>query len=248
MAERRGLIARLRARLLKPRHGSIVAVRTAERLAALTFDDGPDPVSTPAVLDALARHGMKATFFMVGARAARHPELVARVVAEGHEIGNHSWDHPSLPTLPPAAQGEQIAWTRAALAPPHGQRLLRPPYGHQTLATLRAARAAGYRTVLWSVSGGDWRGDDAAALADRIAGALRPGGIVLLHDSLFTFETEAARDRGPTIAALGLLAERIAGYRFVTVSKLLAAGPPVLRYVEETARPGWLESQKVAPA
>ena len=100
---------------------------------ALTFDDGPDPEHTPRLLEVLARHGAKATFFMVGARAARHPELVARVAAEGHEIGNHGWDHPSLPALPSAAVAGQLERTRAVLAP-HGQALMRPPYGHQDLA------------------------------------------------------------------------------------------------------------------
>ena len=87
---------------------------------ALTFDDGPDPGSTPRLLELLARHGAKATFFMVGARAARHPELVARVAAEGHEIGNHGWDHPSLPGLPPAAVAD------AARAHPDGAGAARP--------------------------------------------------------------------------------------------------------------------------
>ena len=111
--------------LLRRLYGSTFAVATDERLMALTFDDGPDPEHTPRLLEVLARHGAKATFFMVGARAARHPELVARVAAEGHEIGNHGWDHPSLPALPSAAVAEQLERTRAVLAP-HGQALMRP--------------------------------------------------------------------------------------------------------------------------
>ena len=104
-------------RLLRPFCGSIVAVRTPEKLIALTFDDGPDPEWTPRVLDALAALGMRATFFLVGEPAERHPALVERILAEGHEAGSHSWDHPSLPELAPRAAAAQIARTRAVLGP-----------------------------------------------------------------------------------------------------------------------------------
>ena len=89
-------------RLLARAFGTVTGVRTSAPAAALTLDDGPDPETTPAVLDLLGRAGAKATFFLVGARAARHPELVARIAAEGHAVGNHGWDHPALPTLAPA--------------------------------------------------------------------------------------------------------------------------------------------------
>ena len=233
-------------RLLRPFCGSIVAVRTPEKLIALTFDDGPDPEWTPRVLDALAAHGMRATFFLVGERAERHPELVERILAEGHEAGSHSWDHPSLPELAPAAAAEQIARTRAVL----GSRdagLLRPPYGHQSLATWRLARAEGYRVVMWSIAAGDWRSDDGATLASRILAEAAPGAIVLLHDSLYTCEEPEFRDREPTIAALGILAERLPGWRFVTVSDLLAQGRPELRYWSRRGKARWLARQKSAP-
>ena len=181
--------------LLRRLYGSTFAVATDERLMALTFDDGPDPEHTPRLLELLARHGAKATFFMVGARAARHPELVARVAAEGHEIGNHGWDHPSLPGLPSAAVAGQLERTRAVLAP-HGQALMRPPYGHQDLRTHRIARRLGYRPVFWSITGEDWRGHDAATIAGHILERAAPGAIVLLHDSLFAWE-EAASATGP---------------------------------------------------
>ena len=203
--------------------------RTDERLMALTFDDGPDPEHTPRLLEVLARHGAKATFFMVGARAARHPELVARVAAEGHEIGNHGWDHPSLPSLPSAAVAEQIERTRAVLAP-HGQALMRPPYGHQDLRTHRIARRLGYRPVFWSVTGEDWRGHDAATIAGHVLERAAPGAIVLLHDSLFAWEEAAFRDRSACFAAVETLLERLPDYRFVTVSELLRRGAARQRY------------------
>jgi peptidoglycan/xylan/chitin deacetylase (PgdA/CDA1 family) len=233
-------------RLMRPFCGSVVGVRTRERLIALTFDDGPDPEWTPRVLDALGRLGMRATFFLVGERAARHPELVARIAAEGHEAGSHSWDHPSLPEIPLPAVAEQFDRTRAAL----GERdagLLRPPYGHQTLATWRLAAARGYRVVMWSAAAGDWRDLDGATLAGRVLAAARPGAIVLLHDSLYTAERPEFRDRAPTIAALGILAERLPGWRFVTVSELLGSGRAELRFWSRRGKPRWLARQKAAP-
>ncbi len=241
----RGLARRAAHRALRPVAGSILSVRLAEKRMALTFDDGPDPETTPAVLDALARHGMRATFFLVGERAARHPELVARIAAEGHEIGNHSWDHPSLPTLPGAAVRDQIARTRATLAP-RGQKLLRPPYGDQSLATHLAARRLGYRVVIWSVVGRDWLDDGAEAIAGRIVAEAAPGAIVLLHDTLYSFAEPRHRDRAPTIGALALLAERLPDYAFVTVSDLLAAGRPVTRYWIRAPKANWLAGLSVA--
>ena len=238
---------RLLERLLRPFFGSVVEVRTREKALALTFDDGPDPEWTPRLLDALGDLGMHATFFLVGERAARHPELVARIIAEGHEVGSHSWDHPSLPELAPGAVAEQIARTRAALGAAD-TRLLRPPYGHQSLATWRQARAAGYRVVMWSVAGGDWRADDGETLAARIAAEADPGAIVLLHNSLYSWEKPEFRDRGPTIAALGLLAERLSAYRFLTVSELLALGPADMRYWMRRGKRKWLDRQKSSPA
>ncbi|WP_299131222.1 polysaccharide deacetylase family protein [uncultured Amaricoccus sp.] len=245
LARARGLARRVAHRALRPVAGSILSARLAEKRMALTFDDGPDPETTPAVLDALARHGMRATFFLVGERAARYPELVARIAAEGHEIGNHGWDHPSLPTLPAAAVREQIARTRATLAP-HGQALMRPPYGDQSLATHLAARRLGYKVVIWSVVGRDWLDEDAEAIAGRILAEAAPGAIALLHDTLYSFAEERHRDRGPTIGALALLRARLPDYSFVTVSELLAAGRPVTRYWVRAPKAGWLAGLSVA--
>lgn len=233
------LARRLRDRAMATLYPSILGVKTPQKLLALTFDDGPDPERTPAVLDALAHHGMKATFFLIGERAARHPDLVSRLLAEGHDIGNHSWDHPSLPTLPPARIREQLTRTRDLLGPP-GARYMRPPYGNQTPATNRICRSLGYRVVIWSAMGEDWAGDSAEAIAGRIIAKAKPGGIALLHDSLATFEDPAFQDRGPTIAALGLLAERLPGWRFVTVTELLGAGRPITGNYVRQPKTEWL--------
>jgi peptidoglycan-N-acetylglucosamine deacetylase len=221
-----------------PLVGSLVAVRGAGNCAALTFDDGPDPDRTPAVLDALARLGMRATFFMVGSHARRAPDLVARVVREGHEIGNHTWSHASLPSLSHRQAIDEIERAEEALEPA-SSRLFRPPYGHQTLGSWLAARRSGYHPVLWNATGGDWKGCGAVQVAERMFQTLRPGSIVLLHDSLYSYPSEAARDRAPTIGALEILAERLPGWEFVTVSELLARGRPIRTLWLARGRSGW---------
>lgn len=228
-------------RALAPWYGSTVSVRTSKPLMALTFDDGPDPATTPALLDALARLGARATFFVVGARAERHPALIARIAAEGHEIGNHSWSHPSLPTLASAEIAAQIGRTRGALGT-LGRRLMRPPYGDQDFRTNRIARGLGYRVVLWNISGADWMGHDSATLAERIVAQAAPGAIVLLHDSLCSFESETFRDRTPTIEAVAKVVEALPDYAFVTVSELLAQGRPVERARTKVSPRGYLNS------
>lgn len=213
--------------------GVVASVRTEQTLAALTFDDGPDPASTPRLLDALARSGIRATFFVVGTRAERYPDLLARIRAEGHEIANHSWDHPRLPDLSLRAVTDQIRRTRTLLGA-GGARLFRPPYGDLDARVNLAAQGLGHRVVRWSLNGGDWRGEDSGVLADRVVRRIAPGAIVLLHDSLYTYDTEATRDRAATIAAVEEIAARLPDYRFVTVSELLRSGRPVQRIV---ARP-----------
>jgi len=209
--------------------GTIVSVRTPEKFLALTFDDGPDPVYTPAILEALARHNAKATFFMVGSRAQRHPDIVANVAAEGHEIGNHSWDHESLPLLSTRDVRIQINRTRNALGPVAGP-LIRPPYGHQTLRTFLISRTLGYQVVGWTAHGSDWSGSGAPLIAQMLLQKSQPGSIILLHDSLCTYADERFRDRRPTIEAVNTLLGTLQDYRFVTVSELLGKGPLVKRY------------------
>jgi peptidoglycan/xylan/chitin deacetylase (PgdA/CDA1 family)/glycosyltransferase involved in cell wall biosynthesis len=245
--QRVGLLRRLSDRVLRPAFGSLVAVRTTERVMALTFDDGPDPASTPVLLDMLASHGMKATFFLIGSRAAAHPELVARIVAEGHAIGNHTWDHPALSSLGPREIDSQLRRGRDALAP-HGATLMRPPYGAMNFWGHLLVRLRRYRVVTWSINGADWRDDDAETLARRILAAAQPGKIVLLHDTLFSYEEERFRDRSPTIEAVGILARSLPGYRFVTVPELLRRGRPAQRVALTAPSDDYLASLKVAPA
>ena len=229
--------------------GTLVGVRTAEPAAALTFDDGPDPETTPALLDLLARHGAKATFFLIGRRVARHPGLVARIAAEGHAIGNHSWDHPALPGLSHAQVMDQLRRTTAAItaaagAPP---RLMRPPYGDQSPGSRLAARRLGLQVVAWSVVGADWSDDDGATVAARVLDGLHPGAIVLLHDTLASWSAERFRDREPTLAAVEAVLAARPDWRFVTVPELLAQGRPRRRWWVQRSDPGYLAGLTLHP-
>ncbi len=212
------------------------------RQVALTFDDGPDPRWTPAILDILKRSGAPATFFVTGANAMGEPELLRRIIAEGSELGNHSTTHPDLDKLPEAAVRLEINTTQRIVESHTGRsmRLFRAPYlgdaAPNTARELHAAKVAaemGYLSVGLNVDPLDWAGTDATAIANRTIAQVESGHagkstqIVLLHDS--------GGDRRATIAALPRIIRelRARGYEFVTVSTLAgisrdAAMPPLV--------------------
>ena len=207
--------------------GSIVRVATAEPAIALTFDDGPHPEDTPAVLDLLESHGARGTFFLVGASARHHREVVERVLAGGHAVGNHTLDHRSLRRVRGAERRAQIAGAAAAIGP-RAAPLLRPPFGELSLGARLDAARCGHQVVVWDVVAEDWRDDPAEVLLARMLRRLRRGSIVLLHDTLHAATEERFRDRRPMREALAALLERLAGgYRFVTVPELLRLGRPL---------------------
>lgn len=193
---------------------------------ALTFDDGPDPVWTPRVLDLLARQAVRATFFLVGARAARHPEVVRAIAAGGHELANHSWSHRSLWLLGPRRTAEEIGRAHDLLADLTGRppRFFRPPWGMLNAAMFGALRRHGERCVLWSVQPEGLRARPAAAQARFVLDRAHAGAIVDLHDA------EGLPGAPARLAAAlpGMIdGLRARGYRLATVSELLEppAGP-----------------------
>jgi peptidoglycan/xylan/chitin deacetylase (PgdA/CDA1 family) len=177
---------------------------------ALTFDDGPDPESTPQFLDVLAAHGVHATFFVLGSQLAAHPELGRRVVDGGHELAVHGWSHRPLLLRGPRGSAVDLRRARDLVASVSGSppRFWRPPHGIPTGASLLAARRLGLRPVLWTADGRDWR---AAANGDSVAREivplLEPGAVVLLHDSDVTSAPGAWRS---ALAALPRLIEACA--------------------------------------
>lgn len=152
---------------------------------ALTFDDGPHPEHTPAMLDELARAGVHATFFVVGREVEKYPELARRIVAEGHGIGGHSHDHTVITTLAPRALVDDLAHCRRVIREATGRDtgLFRPPKGEVSLASIRTICRAGYTMVHWTRTYSDYRQDGHEALIRRID-AFPPiaGDILLFHD------------------------------------------------------------------
>lgn len=193
------------------------SVRTEQQVVALTFDDGPHPVVTPAVLDILRAHGVKATFFLLGEHCEKYPALVQRIAAEGHEIGNHGYSHKFLGKMPLTVSVDDVVRTNAVIFELTGRQptLFRPPGGSRSDALLACLREHGLTTVLWSIDPRDWSNPGPQRIRQRVLAGLRPGAIVILHDN---------RDPSDTVKALpDLLADLAArGYRVVTVGELLA--------------------------
>jgi peptidoglycan/xylan/chitin deacetylase (PgdA/CDA1 family) len=192
---------------------------------ALTFDDGPDPTYTPRLLDILDRHGAKATFFMVGSRAAEHQDLLRRVVEAGHDVGNHTWDHPSMPAISGRERRRQIRACAHALSP-HESKFFRPPKGHQDLATRIDVLRIGYHTITWGRLADDWLYHDVDWYRTELPKLVAPGRIALLHDALWGAIDERAYDRSPMLDALDETLER-ASFHFVTLTDLLKMGRPI---------------------
>ena len=197
------ILRRLRERALgvqpvrRRLHGEAPAV-------ALTFDDGPDPVYTPQVLDVLAGHGVVATFFLVGSRARRHQGLVQRILSSGHRVGSHSWSHP----VP-----RDTSWPSLAVDYKRGQRavgatsgeatsLFRPPRGQVGAKGALTMRALRLEPWLWTVDPEDWRPGIRPEEILRAAGDLARGDVVLLHDGLARPMSPEASDRSSTVRAL----------------------------------------------
>jgi peptidoglycan-N-acetylglucosamine deacetylase len=187
---------------------------------AMTFDDGPSPETTPRLLDILKQRNIKATFFMIGQNAERNPEIVKRILAEGHEIGNHSWTHPQLSKLSDQRVTDEITKTQDAIKNACGYTpvILRPPYGAITSRQKDwIERQFGLSIIMWSVDPFDWKRPGASVIEQRILAGARPGAIILSHD--IHKQTVDAMS-----ATLDALAQK--GFKFVTVSQLIAMNQP----------------------
>ena len=190
---------------------------------ALTFDDGPDPIYTPRVLDVLNKHRARATFFVLGARAERYPELIRRMQAEGHTVGTHTqhhtlWFHFASPAYVYREIEDAVAVVEAIL--PERPKLFRPPQGLRTPFFGSAWRhIKGQRCVTWTIRGLDSRPTTADAIFSRVVKRLAPGAIVTLHDGTGLL---GGADREPTLAALSkILSEcETRGLRCVGLSEV----------------------------
>jgi len=191
-------------------------VRVDGPYIAMTFDDGPHGVLTPRLLDILKERHIKATFFVLGQLVQEHPEIVSRALAEGHEIANHSWDHKALNKLGEGGLQHELADTSAEITKATGKpvTLMRPPYGATNPRLNRAIeKEYGMKVILWSVDPLDWKRPGPQVVEQRILAGAKPGAIILSHDI-----HPGTIDAMP--ATLDALTAK--GYKFVTVSELLA--------------------------
>ncbi|KIQ65801.1 deacetylase [Kitasatospora griseola] len=185
---------------------------------ALTFDGSPGE-PTERVMDLLAQHRAPATFFLEGRNIHAYPDVVRRIAREGHEIGDHTWNHPRLTEVPDAEVREELVRTADAIAEVTGQRptLMRPPEGRTDDRVSKISRELGMAQVLWTVTAQDYATEDTALITKRVLDGAARDGIVLLHP--------LHKGTVPALPAiLDALADR--GYTFVTVGQLLAPGTP----------------------
>ncbi len=194
------------------------------RKLALTFDDGPNDLCTPQLLDVLARHEVKATFFLLGAYVQARPDLARRVAGAGHVIGNHTFSHPNLIFLSADRVKREIQECDRALSDIIGQHsaLFRPPFGGRRPASLRIARALGLHPIMWNITGWDWKAPSASFIEQKITDRMRGGSVILLHDG---GHERMGVDRSQTVIATDRIIARYKaeGYEFVTIPEMMAA-------------------------
>ncbi|MEY2428669.1 MAG: peptidoglycan-N-acetylglucosamine deacetylase [Verrucomicrobiota bacterium] len=190
----------------------------SQRHVALTFDDGPDPRSTPALLELLREASVKTAFFGIGHKVSAQPDLAARIVREGHLLENHSYEHTHTMNIATSARlAAELARTQSAIEQATGvaPRLYRPPIGLSNPRVFRVTRALGLTLVGWSAGGLDTRLTDPARIVARILRRIKPGAIILLHDG------NIPRER--LLATVKMLLERLSalGYQVVRLDQLL---------------------------
>ena len=203
--------------------------QATEQMVSLTFDDGPNPKTTPLILDILKKYNAKATFFILGQNIAGNEDIIRRMVAEGHEVANHSWSHPDFTKLTPDQIKQEVEQTQATLEQITGQRplMVRPPYGAVNQTVMNAMNLP---AIYWSVDSLDWKTRDPKAILNVIQANTRPGSIVLLHD----IHQPTAESIEPVIQYL-----QGQGYNLGTLSNLL--GPnlnsQLIYYDRDSSRP-----------
>lgn len=192
--------------------GTYYKSNTQEKIIALTFDDGPDPIDTPDILNILKEKNVRATFFVLGQAAQDNPLLLKRLVMEGHEIGNHSFkhDYQQRRLVEEIKQTDQTVFTSTGV---HTY-FYRPPGGFLSKNQLETVKKNGHIVALWSVDSKDWRNPGVKQIVDNVMKSVFPGAIVLLHDGGYQ-RTQSVKALGPIINAL-----RDRGYRMVTLSEL----------------------------
>ena len=192
------------------------------RQLALTYDDGPNDPHTLRLLEVLARHGVQATFFLIGRYVQQRPDIAREIIQAGHAVGNHTFTHPLLTFKSDTEIRQQLSECRAALQDAIGEpsNLFRPPFGGRRPAVLRVARELGLEPIMWNVTGYDWNAPPAAVIERKVAKQIRGGDVILLHDG---GHKEFGADRSWTVKATDNLIRKYKdeGYNFVTIPEMM---------------------------
>jgi len=199
-----------------------LGARRGSRQLALTYDDGPNDPHTLRLLEVLARHEVRATFFMIGRFVAGKPEIAREVARAGHVIGNHTFNHPNLIFCPAARVRIELEQCRKILTDTVGEhsKLWRPPFGARLPHVLKVGRKLVLEPVMWTVSSNDWKIYTADGIERRVAERIRGGDVILMHDG---GHVRMGADRARTVEATDLLIRRFKdhGYEFVSVTEMM---------------------------
>jgi peptidoglycan/xylan/chitin deacetylase (PgdA/CDA1 family) len=197
--------------------------RASKRLA-LTYDDGPNDSCTLRLLDVLAKHKVRATFFLIGRYVQQRGDIVRDLAKAGHVIGNHTFSHPLLTFKNPARIAEELESCRRVITDAAGEQsnLFRPPFGGRRPAVLRIARRLDLEPVLWNITGYDWNAPSAEYIERKVSGRVCGGNVILLHDG---GHLQMGSDRSRTVTATDRLIARfkVEGYEFVTIPEMMGA-------------------------
>lgn len=201
---------------------TFTGLKPGARQLALTYDDGPNDPHTLRLLEVLARHNVKATFFLIGRYVKQRPDIARELVRAGHVVGNHTFSHPNLIFASARETAIQLRDCERALtdAVREHSRLFRPPFGGRRPATLKIARALDLEPVMWNVTGWDWKAKPADYVATKMIQQIRGGDVILLHDGS---HQSFGADRSETVIATDRLIARYKseGYEFVTVPEMM---------------------------
>lgn len=197
-------------------------VKTSQKVVALTFDDGPNPPYTGQVLDILREEGVPATFFVIGKNAGKYPDLVRRMIAEGHQVGNHTYNHIDLLKADRATIADEVDRTNKVIRDITGApaKVVRPPHGFRDAVVLEVMAERGLKVVEWSVSSRDWTNPGVETIVSRTLDKVKSGAVILLHDG---DGVTAGSPRAQTVAAARQIIRELKarGYKFVTVDEIL---------------------------
>jgi peptidoglycan/xylan/chitin deacetylase (PgdA/CDA1 family) len=201
---------------------AFVGLPPGARQLALTYDDGPSDPHTLRLLDVLARHGARATFFLIGRFVEQRPDIVREIVKQGHAIGNHTFSHAHLIFTSDTETLTQLKRCQQAIEDAMGRspKLFRPPFGGRRPGTLQVVRSLGLEPIMWNIAGYDWNGAPAEKIVRRISRRIRGGDVILLHDG---GHKAMGADRAETVKATDALLQRyvVDGFEFASILEMM---------------------------